>query len=109
MTTLSKLLDALKARSADEHGNEFSRVVEISARIAQQDEQVIRELQHALDSHEHRRAVIHRLAITLANRVGALPPPAQDVSVPSIESEPFDAPQFLAPHPAAQEVDRVLQ
>ncbi len=104
-TTLTKALEALKAKLSDQHGEEFSRVVELNARISQQDEQIIRELQYALDGHEQRRAEIHRLAITLANRVGALPPPAE--APRPIEADDFHAPRYLQPHPADAAIDEI--
>jgi uncharacterized coiled-coil protein SlyX len=97
MTSLIRELEALRAKMADQHGDEFTKVVELNARIENQDEQLISELNGVIAAHETRRAEVHRLARLLAARVGALPPPAQrPVPLPAQQYQDMSLPAVVA-------------
>lgn len=94
----------LHGRMLDKHPEVDFRIEQLAARMAEHDDAVERRLieihQRQLSKRETARLLLTAIA-EAANIQTALPPRP-------IEDEPFHAPRYLHRHPAAEEVDRIV-
>jgi hypothetical protein len=97
---LVRAIEGLKARLAQQHGSEYTALLDLHARLEKQSEHFNNELLAVIQGYDLRRAETHRLLETLAARIGLLPPPAAapralEVTAPADEGP---MPTFLDGH-----------
>ncbi len=97
----------LHGQMIDKHNDLLFRVEQLAARVAHDDDAINQRLAEIHQQQLSRRETARLLLTAIAETANIQP--VQRIPQRPIEDEPFDAPQFLAPHPAAQEIDRVLQ
>ncbi|MGE0022499.1 MAG: hypothetical protein AB7S70_02585 [Hyphomicrobium sp.] len=93
MTLLSQKLEELKTRYGDQHGADYALLLDLNARLEQQDKHLIDELLAVLEAQDRRRAEIHRILVMLQARIGGLPPPA----IKPLEALPLGASDAIPP------------
>ena len=81
MITLADEIAKLRARLADQHGNEMYAVARLGADIVKQQQALAAEVARIVEQHEEGRVALVEQLVTLARRVGALPAPVDPLPI----------------------------
>lgn len=106
MEDIADQIRVLHGQMLDRHHDLAFRVEQLAQRLAEQDDAIIHRLTEIHQRQLSKRETARLLLTAIAEAANIQP--ARQIAQRPIEDEPFDAPRFFRPHPAAEEVDRIV-
>jgi cell division septum initiation protein DivIVA len=106
MDDIADQIRVLHGQMLDKHHDLAFRVEQLAQRLAEQDDAINQRLAEIHQQQLSRRETARLLLTAIAETANIQP--ARQIHTHRIEDEPFDAPRMFRPHPAAEEVDRIV-